>query len=126
MFDFTAKGSISAGPANTSDQVSLDQALDLDSTAKYDAAWGSSQPINGTSQAPFVLNLGAVAGLLAVAIRAVDGQSLVVRITSSAGVDQAIPVSDLFVLKVASTSDQITAVKIVGTGRIEYLVGGNR
>jgi len=127
MFDFTIKAEVTAFPSPPDDSVGLQPSIDFDSEATYDAAWGASLPINGTDISPFVVNLGAVSAARAIAIRAVDNQSLVVRITSALGADQAIPVSDLFILKLddASTTP-ITAIRIVGTGRIEYMVGGNR
>lgn len=123
MFDLKMTGSIQSDPASVADATSLlSQAIDLAFKATYDACFGANVPIAGT----LTPALGAVTKVRAVAIRAVDGQSLVVRVSSAAGANQAIPVSDLLLLRAQNTGDELTALSITGTGRVEYIIAGNK
>src|SRR4051812_6500819 len=109
-------GAVGSDPCKITDSAALSQAIDLAFQQTYDAVFADGLPIASTLIAPFVPALGAVAAVRAIAIRAVDGQSLVVLLTSAAGVDQKIPVSDLLLVRAQNTGDQFTAIKIVGTG----------
>lgn len=123
MFDLKMAGSVQSDPSSVTDATSLlSQAIDLAFKATYDASFGGNVPISGT----FTPALGAVTKVRAVVVRAVDGQSLVVRVTSALGAAQAIPVSDLLVLRAQNTGDEVTALSITGTGRVEYMVAGNK
>lgn len=124
-FKLSMLGSMGAEPASLTDQSGFSPAVDLEFEEVYDGVQGVALPINGTDVAPFLVPFGALTKVRAVAIRAVDGQSLVVKLTSAAGADQAVPVSGVLVVHAKNPGDQFTAVKVVGVGRIEYLVGGN-
>lgn len=116
-------GSIQSDPSVTTDATGfLSQAIDLAFKATYAAAFGGALPISGT----FVPALGAVTKVRALAVRAVDGQSLVVRLTSAQGAAQAIPVSGVIVVQEKNAGDELTAISIAGTGRIEFLIGGDQ
>lgn len=120
-------GSVQADPASPSDPATLlSSSIDLAFRGTYDAAWAGNQPINGTVPSPFVVQLGAITKVRAFAVRAVDGQSLIIKITWAGGTDQAIPVSGQWIIANPNNGDVITAIKIVGTGRIEYLIGGDK
>lgn len=120
-------GSVQADPATSNDPTSLvSSSIDLAFRGTYDAAWTGNQPINGTDITPFVPQLGAVTKVRAFAIRAVDQQSLVVKITWAGGTDQTVPVSGQWLIANQNDGDVISAIKIVGSGRIEYLIGGDR
>lgn len=116
-------GSLQSDPASVLDATSLlSQSIDLAFKQTFDASFSASPPIAGT----FVPALGAVTKVRALAVRAVDGQSLVIQVSSAAGVNQSIPCSDLFVLLAKNPGDELTAISITGTGRIEYIIGGNK
>lgn len=120
-------GSVQADPSSITDATSeLFASIDLAFKGTFDAVMGANLPIAGTDLAPFVPPLGAVTKVRAFALRAVEGESLVVKLTSAAGTDQALPVSGVLVVRVANTGDELTAIKVVGTGRIEYLLAGNK
>lgn len=121
MYALTMAGTIGSDPTKVTDASALIQAIDLAFQAVYDSVQGGALSISGT----FIPSLGSIAKVRAIAIRAVDGQSLVVKLTSAAGTDQAIPVSDLLLLRAQNVGDEITAVKIVGSGRLEFLIAGN-
>lgn len=118
-------GSVGTDPVKPSDSAGLIQSINLAFKATYDGVTGGGLTINGTDLAPFIPALGSIAAVRALAVRAVDGQSLKLLVSSAAGADQAIPVSDLLLVRAQNTGDQLTAIKIVGTGRIELLIAGN-
>lgn len=118
-------GSVQTDPNKPTDNVGLIQSIDLAFRQTYAGVTGGGLTIDSTDIAPFVPALGAIAAVRALAIRAVDGQSLVVKLTSAVGVDQAVPVSDLLLVRAQNTGDQLTAIKVVGTGRIELLIAGD-
>lgn len=119
-------GSIGSDAAKiVGDQTPLMAAIDLAFKATFDAVFGDAVPIASNDGSPFIPALGAVTAVRAIAIRSVTGASLVVKLTSAKGTDQALPVSDLLILQAKNTGDQYTAIKIVGTGTVEYLIAGN-
>lgn len=122
MITVELSGSIQADPASPLDQTSpLSASLELAFKQNYAAAFGANMPISGT----FIPALGTITKVRAIAVRAIDGQSLVVKLTSVAGTDQALPVSGLLVLQAQNAGDEYTAIKVVGSGRIEYLLAGD-
>lgn len=119
-------GSIgSEGAKVVGDQTPLMKAIGLAFQATFDAVFGDGIPIASSDEAPFVPALGAVTAVRAIAIRSVDGASIVVKLTSAKGTDQEIPVSDLLVIQAKNVGDEYTAIKIVGTATVEYLLAGN-
>lgn len=127
MLSLVMSGSIQVDPSvTTNPDLLLSQAIDLAFKATYDGAWAGSQPIAGTNISPFVLALGAVTKVRAIALRSVDRTSMVAKLSSALGVDQLVPFSDLIVLRLTDAdTSPITAIKVVGTGRLEYLIGGD-
>jgi hypothetical protein len=119
-------GLVAADPSSPVDTSAFSPTISLDFEQKYQAVWGGGQPIDNDDGDPFIIPLGAVNRVRAIAIRAVDGQSLKVKLSSPVGgADQTIPVSDVLIVRAQNTGDHFTAVKIVGEGRVEYLVGGD-
>lgn len=118
-------GSVGTDPATITDSAALMASIDLTFQATYDGVIPGGLTINSPSPGNFQIGLGAMVAVRAIAIRAVDGQSLVVLLTSAAGTDQAIPVSDLLVVRAQNPNDKFTAVKIQGVGRVEWIIAGN-
>lgn len=118
-------GRVESDPPPGRSTDALSQSVDLAFDETYDAVMAASLPIASTLLDPFVLPLGAVTKVRAVCVRVVDGASVQVLVSSAAGNDQAIPVSDLVLVRAQNDGDQLTAVKVVGTARIEYLIGGD-
>lgn len=122
-FTVSLAGSVQASPASITDTTGiLAQSIDLGSTETFDAVFAGSIPIAGT----FVPALGAITKIRYVVLRAVDGESLVASITWAGGANQRVPISDVFVLKARNTGDELTAISISGTGRIEYIIAGTK
>lgn len=123
-FTLTTSGSVQATPSPSSavdGSALLGSSVDLASTDTFDAVFAGNLPIAGT----LALALGAVVAVRYVSVRAVDGQSLTVSITSGRGV-ALVPVSDLLVVRARNAGDEISAVSISGNGRVEYIIGGNK
>ena len=123
-FTVATSGSVQATPSPSSSvdgSALLSASIDLASTDTFDAVFSGNLPIAGT----LAFALGAIAKVRYVSIRAVDGESLTVSITSSRGV-ALVPVSDMLVLRAKNVGDEITALSIAGTGRVEYIVAGNK
>ena len=122
-FTLSMSGSVQSDPSSITDATSLLSAsIDLAFKANYDASIAGNIPIAGT----FTPALGAMAKVRFLSVRAVDGQSLVASVSWAGGTNQQIPVSDLLVLRANNTNDAITAVSISGTGRIEFIIAGNK
>src|SRR5215831_6235154 len=92
-------GAVGSDPTKVTDSAALSKAIDLCFRAQYDAVMGDGLPINASDGSPFVPALGAIVAVRAIAVRAVDGQSLVVKLTSAQGVDQELPVSDVLLIQ---------------------------
>lgn len=123
-FTLTTSGSVQADPSPSSasdGSALLSSSIDLASSDVFDGVFAGNVPIAGT----LVFQLGAIAKVRHVSVRAVDGQSLTVSVTSGRGV-AAIPVSSLLVLRAKNDGDEITALSIAGIGRVEYIVAGNK
>lgn len=123
-FTVTTAGSIQSDPSpasNTDGSALLSSSIDLGASETYDAVFSGNLPISGS----FVVALGAVTKVRYVSLRAVDFQSLTVTIVSGRGT-AVIPVSDALLLKAKNAGDEISAVTIAGTGRIEYIIAGNQ
>lgn len=123
-FTIITAGSVQADPSpssNVDGSALMSQSIDLGSTETYDGLFGGNMPIAGS----LTFQLGAIAKVRYVAVRAVDGESLTVTIVSGRGT-AVIPVSDTLVLKAKNAGDEISAVTVAGTGRIEYIIAGNQ
>lgn len=116
-------GTVNAGPSNAAGTTNLSSYVDLGIEKVYPSVASSNATIASSDGSPFV-----VAGFTAIrviAFRSVDGAAFKLKLTSApGGADQVIPCDDLFVLHVPLAGDEITALKVVGTGRIEYFLAG--
>jgi len=105
------------GPGGAYATVALDVV-----SRNYGAQDSGAFSVSGTTQ----LSPGAVAAIRFLAIRALDGQAMVALVSSSSGgADQGFPFSDLLLLNSPSPGDPIASVKLVGAGRIEYVIAGD-
>lgn len=69
------------------------------------------------------LPFGTVAAAAFLALRVTSG-SVLLKITTPAGTDQTVRVSDLLLLSVPTAGDEITGITITGTAEIEYILAG--
>lgn len=123
-FKLTTSGSVQADPApssNADGSALLSASIDLSSSDTFDGVLSGNVPIAGL----LAFALGAITKVRYVSIRAVDGESLTVSMVSARGT-ALIPVSDLLVLRAKNPGDEIVTLSVTGTGRIEYIIAGNK
>ncbi len=82
--------------------------------------------VGATDGAPFPIALGSISKVRVFAIEARGGQG-VVKLTSAAGVKQAIPLGSgsKHVLFFPAAGSELTAIEFVGTADLEYLISGD-
>ena len=117
-------GALVASPVPGTCSPSLHDRIDVSFTHSYTQRISGSPSVNATQDAPFVLPFGGVAKGRALVLR-VRGGSLRALITTPAGAAQAIRISDLLVIHNPAEGDQLTAVSLIGTAEIEYLLAGD-
>lgn len=119
-------GSVSGTPAQaTSGVPSLQEILNTSFTSTF-ASSKSARPaiVGATDASPFVLALETITKVRFMAMR-VRGGTLKVVVTSAAGTDQAFNLSDVLVWHSPNSGDELTAVKLVGTADLEYVLAGD-
>lgn len=93
------------------------------------AAYGSwktgrpniSAPLIGS---PFVVPLEGIAKVRFLAFKTALPMKVLLT-TPNGGADQAVPVSDELVIHAPGAGDEMTAIKVVGTGDISYVIAGD-
>jgi hypothetical protein len=118
-------GALSATPSLPTSAESFEDDFDLSLLAQYPNVDGGDASVASTDSVPFVLDPQGVTAIRLLALRSLDGVSLKAKVTTALGVDQVLPFSDLLVLHAPGAAPPFTAVKIVGTGRVEWLAAGD-
>jgi hypothetical protein len=101
--------------------------ISTDFCAIYAANKRAQEDIAGaTMLAPVVLPLENVVKVR-VGVFFATGGSCVLLLTSAAGTDQAVPLGDagLYLFHNPHAGDEITAIKLVGTGTVSYFIAGD-
>lgn len=81
--------------------------------------------VSATDLAPLALPLEGVSKVRVLAVRSLDGTSLKLRLTSTnGGAAQVVMVSHIVVMHLPGVGDEVTAMSLSGTGRVDYLVAG--
>lgn len=119
----TVTGQVQAIPSPTG-ASGMSASIDLAAAGQYTAQDSGSFAVNAPVT-PLLINPGGIASIRFIAIRSLDGTSLVALLSSSSGTDQAAPFSDQLLLHVPKPADPYTAVKVKGTGVIEYVIAGD-
>lgn len=122
----THTGAVNGSPAQSSiSSPSLTELLNTSFTGTYGSSKGARPTINGaTDLVPFVIALETIVKVRVLIMR-VRGGSLVVKLTSAAGIKQAIPVSELLMISTPSAGAEITSIECVGTADLEYIAAGD-
>ncbi len=84
--------------------------------------FAGSLSIAGTTDVPFLIS--GLTNIRHIVLKAAGGASMVANLTSASGSVQKVPFGAAFVLR-APNDNPITALSIVGTGVLEYLVAGD-
>lgn len=99
--------------------------LNTSFTGTYGSSKSARPTINGaTDGAPFILPFETITKVRVIVMR-VRGGTIRLKLTSAAGTDQVIPVSELLVWTSPNAGDEVTAIKIVGTADVEYILAGD-
>lgn len=118
-------GALRASPAAS--PSTLMEVLLTSFEATYQGSKSSHPTVNGaTDLAPFVVGLDGVVKVRVFAIR-VNSGSLKVKVTSAVGTDQAINVGSngLLLWHSPYISDELTAIKLVGTADCDIVLAGD-
>lgn len=122
----THTGAVNGSPAQSSAQSpSLTELLNTSFQGTFGSSKGARPTINGaTDLVPFVVAFETITKVRMIFMR-VRGGTLTVKLTSAKGADQAFPVSDTFVWYSPNAGDEVTAIKLVGTADLEYIICGD-
>lgn len=120
--DFTVVGLLTGDPAQLNGPKST--SIDLGFKHPYPMSSSGSLLVNSTDMAPLAINLGVTVAHLFVIKILGEAASIKVKFTSAVGTDQLLNVSGLWVWHSPSTGDGITALSLVGSGEVEFLVAG--
>jgi len=86
---------------------------------------GSPSVVGATDGVPFILPFGSVTKCRMFWLRVNGGGSLKVKFTTPLATDQVLNVADEWLWHSPNEGDQMTAIKLIGTGETEYLVAGD-
>lgn len=118
-------GALRASPAAS--PSTLMEIVQTSFEATYQGSKSSHPTISGaTDGSPFVVGLDGVAKVRVFALR-VNSGSLKVKVTSAVGTDQAINVGSngLMLWHSPYVGDEVTAIKLVGTGDCDIVLAGD-
>ncbi len=119
--DYSVVGAIKS---SSKDSSLRDVIFDLGVTAAHEAEVSGVFAVSGTDPSPQPLDLSRVPTTKLLYIRVKSGGPFKLFLTSTSGVDQKLPVDDVFFLNLKGAADKITAAKLSGTGTIEFLAAG--
>lgn len=121
---FTFSSVLMAGPVNAGTVgMSVRQNVGFESIYQHEDS--DLIALNSTDLSPFILLSSVVANAKIIAIRVISAASVKVKLTGSAGADQAVTISGPEgSLVLNSPNDGYTAIKLVGVADVEYLVAG--
>lgn len=118
-------GMVAASPATSSAYSCTLQALmDLSLCAVYQAAKGAELSIASTDLAPYSVPFESITKGRFFCARVLSGASMKLLITTGLGV-ATLPLSDRYMIHNPSDGDEITAIQIVGTGDLAYVLSGD-
>lgn len=118
-------GAVTSQPQTASFySCTLQQLMPLELCAVYESVKGNILSIAGTDLAPFDLPFEGITKGRFLAIRLLSGATLKAKITTALGV-ATIPVSDLFLIHLLNPGDEVTAVQLIGTVDLSYVLAGD-
>lgn len=122
--DFQLEGIITADPTGFGQAKSA--SIDLVFNHAYGKMVSGVVDITSTDLAPYTVNLDGITSVNLLAVRILSSSASVkVKVTSAVGTDQTVSVSGLYVWHSPVAGDVLTAIKLVGTAQLEYLVAGS-
>ena len=119
---FNFSGLLIASPSRF--EGNLNDSFDLTFKKQYLASEYGSPSLKATLGSPFIVAAGVLEKINLFAIRVRSGGPIFVMVTTAAGVDQIMPVSDSLHLHNPIAGTEITQIKVFGTAEIDYTVAG--
>lgn len=121
----THEGALVSAPASSPSSL-LDRLITSFEFTYQVARTGHPTIIGATDMAPFVIGFEGMTAVRVFGLR-VNSGDLKVLVTSASGTDQALNVGGQGVLLWSSpySGDQLTAIKMVGTADVDYLIAGD-
>lgn len=119
------QGALVSAPASA--PSSLLERLTTSFEATYQVSrTGHPTIVNATSMAPFVVALEGIAKVRVLGVK-VNSGDIQLLLSSAAGTDQALNVGGLgiFLWYSPYSGDEITSIKMVGTGDVDFLLAGD-
>lgn len=120
------QGALQGAPtASSVGTPSLTEILNTSFSNTYGSSKAARPGIVGaTVGSPYVIPFETITKVRMFAFR-VRGGSLEFRLTSAKGVDQALACSDIWLWHSPFAGDEITAIKVIGTADLEYVIAGD-
>jgi hypothetical protein len=118
-------GAVTINPVvPSSGSPSLSDVMQILVRASYNSSKNARVSVAATDGSPYVVPLEGIAKVRFAAFK-FGGQAMKMKITTAAGTDQVVPTSDIFILHAPGGGDEVTAIKVVGTGTVEYVIAGD-
>lgn len=118
-------GSLSGAPSNGAIVApSLQELLNTGFSNTYQATASARPTISALEGSPFTIPLVTITKVRMIAMQVRSG-SLTILLTSTAGTDQAILASGLFLMNTPNAGTEITSIKVFGTADLEYVIAGD-
>lgn len=119
-------GYLNGSPAQGS--VGSPSLIELLNTS-FSGTYGSSKSarpnvINATDLVPYAIPFETITKVRVFALKVRSG-SITVKMTSSAGVNQALNISDILLMHLPNAGSELTAINLVGTADLEYSIAGD-
>lgn len=116
-------GAISAAPSTPAAQATLQSVKPFFLQRTYSYRLDQNLTIN-SPVSPVEISLGSITKVRFVALTVI-GSSVQLLVTSGAGTDQTVKVSEFFLFSAPSEGDQLTAIKIQGVSDVEMILLGD-
>lgn len=122
----TVTGAVTVTPVTggSPGSPSLTDTLQIYTQAAY-GSWKSGRPnvANPLIGSPFTVPLEGIAKVRFLAFKTALPMKLLLS-SPNGGADQVVPVSDELVIHAPGAGDEMTAIKVVGTGDVSYVIAG--
>jgi len=120
------QGVLSGSPSASSSGLTLQEIFNTSFMATFGSSKGARPGIIAATDAvPYTIPLETITKVKCIALRTPNGSTIKMVITSAVGTNQAFNVSGLFLWTGMNSGDEITAIKLVGTADIEYVIAGD-
>jgi hypothetical protein len=120
------RGAVVLSPVPGCGGGSVTDTMQLQVSAAYGAsASAPGMPVNAVDASPLAIPLQGIVAVRFLSIKSLSGAQMKLLVSSpNGGDDQVVPFTDL-VLHCAEAGTEMTALKLVGSGSVSYLIAGD-